>query len=153
MELISRVSWREQRRWWCKTLWRLCMYWNISAILYLSAKRAACYVKPLHVLEHLCHPLLIRQVSHPMRLLLHPHSRVHLHLFPSLLASSIWACNISWFHVKFYDFMWRSVRFLYIVHDSFHETVSKFYQSLYIWYHDMSTSFMIFRLCLCFIQF
>jgi hypothetical protein len=37
---LSRVSWREQRRWWSKTV---------------------CGAKALHVLEYLHHPLLIRQ--------------------------------------------------------------------------------------------
>jgi hypothetical protein len=42
--------------------------------------------KALHVLEHLYHPLLIRQVSRPLRLLLRPHRhpRLHLHPFPTL---------------------------------------------------------------------
>jgi hypothetical protein len=49
--------------------------------------------------------------------------------------------------------MCRPLRFLHIVPHNFLETFSKFYHSLYIWYHDMCTSFMIFGLCLCFIQF
>jgi hypothetical protein len=60
---LSRVSWREQQRWWSKTL---------------------CGVKALHVLEHLCHPLLIHQVSRSLHLLLRPHPRLHLHLLPPL---------------------------------------------------------------------
>jgi hypothetical protein len=49
--------------------------------------------------------------------------------------------------------LWRPARFLHIVRDNFHEIVSNIYQSIYIWYHDMLTGFMIFWLCLCFIQF
>jgi hypothetical protein len=56
---LSTVSWREQRRWWTKTL---------------------CGAKALHVLEHLCHPLLICQTSHP----LHHHPHLHLLSFPPL---------------------------------------------------------------------
>jgi hypothetical protein len=54
--------------------------------------------------------------------------------------------------LKLYDFMCRSLRFLHIVRHSFLETFSNFYHSLYIWYHDTWISFMIFWLCLCFIQ-
>jgi hypothetical protein len=54
---------------------------------------------------------------------------------------------------NFYDFMCRILRFLHIVRDNFHEPFSNLYHRLYIWYHDMSTSFMIFWLYLCFIQF
>jgi hypothetical protein len=56
---LSRVNYMEQQMWWSTTL---------------------CDAKALHVLEHLCHPLLIRQASRP----LHPHPHVHLHLFPPL---------------------------------------------------------------------
>jgi hypothetical protein len=35
-------------------------------------------------------------------------------------------------------------RFVHIVYDNFHETLLISYHSLYIWYHDISTSFMIF---------
>jgi hypothetical protein len=55
--------------------------------------------------------------------------------------------------LKLYDFMCRPLRFLHIVRHKFLETFSNFYRSLYIWYHDMLISFMIFWLCLCFIQF
>jgi hypothetical protein len=40
--------------------------------------------------------------------------------------------------------MWGLLGFVPIVHDNFHETVSNFYHNLYIWYHDISSSFMIF---------
>jgi hypothetical protein len=56
---LSRVSWREQRRWWSKTL---------------------CGAKTLRVLEHLRIPLLICQASQPLR----PHPRLHLLSFPPL---------------------------------------------------------------------
>jgi hypothetical protein len=55
--------------------------------------------------------------------------------------------------LKHYDFMCSSPRFLHIVRHNFLETFSIFYHSIYIWYHDMWTRFMIFWLCLCFIQF
>jgi hypothetical protein len=55
--------------------------------------------------------------------------------------------------LKLYDFMSSSLRFLHIVSHNFLQTFSNFYHSLYIWYHDTWTSFMIFWLCLCFIQF
>ena len=55
--------------------------------------------------------------------------------------------------LKLYDFMCSSPRFLHIVRLNFFETFSNFYHSIYIWYHDMWTSFMIFWLCLYFIQF
>jgi hypothetical protein len=56
---LSRVNWREQRTWWSKTM---------------------CGAKALHVLEHLCHPLLICQAG----LLLRHHPRLHLLLLPPL---------------------------------------------------------------------
>jgi hypothetical protein len=59
---LSRVSWREQQRWWRKTL---------------------CGVKALHVLEHLRHPLLIYQVSHPLG----HHPCLHLLSVPPLSTS------------------------------------------------------------------
>jgi hypothetical protein len=55
--------------------------------------------------------------------------------------------------LKLYDFMCSSLRFLHIVSHNFVQTFSIFYHNLYIWYHDTWTSFMIFWLCLCFIQF
>jgi hypothetical protein len=54
---LSRVSWREQQRWWSKTL---------------------CDAKALYVLEQLRHPLLICQAGHPFGLLLRHHPRLHL---------------------------------------------------------------------------
>ena len=45
------------------------------------------------------------------------------------------------------------LRFASIVRDNLHETFSNFYHSLHIWYHDIWTSFMIFGLCLLFIEF
>jgi hypothetical protein len=42
--------------------------------------------KALHVLKHLYHPLLIRQASRPLRHLLCPHPRLHLHTFPPLFS-------------------------------------------------------------------
>jgi hypothetical protein len=60
---LSRVNWREQRWWWSKTM---------------------CGVKALHVLEHLCHPLLICQVGLPLYLPLRYHRRLHLLRFPTL---------------------------------------------------------------------
>ena len=42
---------------------------------------------------------------------------------------------------------------LYIVRDNVHEIFWNFYHSLHIWYHDISTSFMIFGLRLLFIEF
>jgi hypothetical protein len=50
------------------------------------------------------------------------------------------------------EFQCGSLRFLHIVRHSILETFSNFYHSLYIWYHDTWTSFMIFWLCLCFIH-
>jgi hypothetical protein len=60
---LSRVNWREQRRWWIKTM---------------------CGTKALHVLEHLYHPLLICQVGLPVRLSLRYHPHLHLLSFPPL---------------------------------------------------------------------
>jgi hypothetical protein len=53
------VNCREQWRWWSET---------------------QCGAKALHVLEHLCHPLLIYQAG----LLLRHHPRLHLLAFPPL---------------------------------------------------------------------
>ena len=55
--------------------------------------------------------------------------------------------------LKLYDFICSSLRFLHIMSHNFLQTFSIFYHNLYIWYHDTWTSFMIFWLCLCFIQF
>jgi hypothetical protein len=57
---LSRVNWREQQRWWSETM---------------------CGAKALHVVEHICHPLLICQVGLPLRY--HPH--LHLLTFPPLI--------------------------------------------------------------------
>jgi hypothetical protein len=54
-----RVNYREQWRWRSETL---------------------CGAKALHVLEHLCHPLLIYQAGLP----LHHHPRLYLLTFPPL---------------------------------------------------------------------
>jgi len=43
--------------------------------------------------------------------------------------------------------------FVSIVRHNFRETLSNFYHNFHIRYHDMSTSFMIFRLYLLFIEF
>jgi hypothetical protein len=59
----SRVNSREQWRWQSKTL---------------------CGAKALHVLEHLCHPLLICEASRPLRLPLRHHPRLHLVMYPPL---------------------------------------------------------------------
>jgi hypothetical protein len=56
---LSRINWREQRRWCSETM---------------------CGAKALHVLEHLRHPLLICQVGLPLRY----HPRLHLLTFPPL---------------------------------------------------------------------
>jgi hypothetical protein len=40
----------------------------------------------------------------------------------------------------------RPARFVHIVRDNFHETMLNFYQCLYIWYYDISTSLMILTL-------
>jgi hypothetical protein len=55
--------------------------------------------------------------------------------------------------LKLHDFMRSSLRFLHIMSHNFLEIFSNFYHSIYIWYHDTWTSFMIVWLCLCFIQF
>ena len=51
------------------------------------------------------------------------------------------------------EFSEEILRFASIVRDNLRETFSIFYHSLHIWYHDISTSFMIFGLCLFFIEF
>jgi hypothetical protein len=56
-----------------------------------------------------------------------------------------------WLSPFSFKFQCRPARFLHILHHNFLETFSNFYHGLYIWYHDMWTSFMIFWLCLCFI--
>ena len=69
-------------------------------------------------------------------------------------------------HVVTYDaykpghlYMWYQIShvemscFVSIVHDNVHEIFWNFYHSLHIWYHDISTSFMIFGLRLLFIEF
>ena len=43
--------------------------------------------------------------------------------------------------------------FISIVRDNVHKIFWNFYHSLHIWYHDISTSFMIFGLRLLFIEF
>ena len=45
------------------------------------------------------------------------------------------------------------IRFVSSVHVNFAETLSIFYHSLHVWYHDNSMNFMIFRLRLLFIEF
>jgi len=45
------------------------------------------------------------------------------------------------------------IRFVSSVRVNFAETLSIFYHSLHVWYHDNSMNFMIFRLCLFFIEF
>ena len=45
------------------------------------------------------------------------------------------------------------IRFVSSVRVNFAETLSIFYHSLHVWYHDNSTNFMIFRLHLFFIEF
>jgi hypothetical protein len=62
-----RVNYREQWRWRSETL---------------------CGAKALHVLKHLRHPLLICQAS----LLLYLHPRLHLLVFPPILAFSPLEC-------------------------------------------------------------
>jgi hypothetical protein len=47
----------------------------------------------------------------------------------------------------FYDFIWMTPMFLHIAHDNFNKTLPNIYHSLFLWYYDMSTSFMIFWLC------
>jgi hypothetical protein len=58
-----------------------------------------------------------------------------------------------WATHKILKLQCRPARFLHIVCDNFLETFLNFYHRLYIWYHDMWRRFMIFWLCLCFIQF
>ena len=45
------------------------------------------------------------------------------------------------------------IRFVSSVHVNFAETLSIFYHSLHVWYHDNSMNFVIFRLRLLFIEF
>ena len=72
--------------------------------------------------------------------------------------------NCVWSVFKFYkktNEVWKSWNllrcrmswFISIVRDNVHQTFSNFYHSLHIWYHDISTSFMIFGLRLLFIEF
>jgi hypothetical protein len=65
----SRVNCREQWRWRSETL---------------------CGAKALHVLEHLCHPLISRQASLPLR----HYPRLHLLTFPPLVGSVILQANV-----------------------------------------------------------
>jgi hypothetical protein len=60
---LSRVNCRKQWRWRSETL---------------------CGAKALHVLEHLRHPLISRQVSLPLHLPLCHYPRLHLLTFPPL---------------------------------------------------------------------
>ena len=45
------------------------------------------------------------------------------------------------------------LRFVSNVRDNFYETCSIFYHSLHVWYHDILTNLIIFRLRLIFIEF
>ena len=69
-------------------------------------------------------------------------------------------------HVIMYDaykaghlYMWDLIShvemswFVSIVRDNVYQNFSNFYHSLHIWYDDISISFMIFGLCLLFIEF
>jgi hypothetical protein len=65
--IVRRVSWREQRIWWSKT---------------------RCDAKALHVLKHLCHPLLIGKQGVCLAIILASNSS------RCLLSSSSRVCNI-----------------------------------------------------------
>ena len=52
-----------------------------------------------------------------------------------------------------YDSSSEILRFVNIVHDRLCETFSNFYHSLHLWYHEILTNLMIFRVCLLFLEF
>ena len=52
-----------------------------------------------------------------------------------------------------YDSSWEILQVVNIIHDILCETFSIFYHSLHIWYHEILTNLMIFRLCLLFLEF
>ena len=52
-----------------------------------------------------------------------------------------------------YDSSSEILRFINIVHDRLCKTLLIFYHSLHIWYHEILTNLMIFRLCLLFLEF
>ena len=52
-----------------------------------------------------------------------------------------------------YDSSCEILRVVNIIHDILCETFSIFYQSLHVWYHEILTNLMIFRLCLLFLEF
>ena len=52
-----------------------------------------------------------------------------------------------------YDSSCEILRVINIIHDILCETFSFFYHNLYIWYHEILTNLMIFRLCLLFLEF
>ena len=52
-----------------------------------------------------------------------------------------------------YDSSFEILWFVNIVHDILCETFSIFYHSLHVWYHEILTNLMIFRLRLLFLEF
>ena len=52
-----------------------------------------------------------------------------------------------------YDSSCEIPRFVNIIHDRLSETFSIFYHSLHVWYHEILTNLMIFRLRLLFLEF
>jgi len=51
------------------------------------------------------------------------------------------------------DSSYEILRVVNIIHDILCETFSIFYHNLPIWYHEILTNLMIFRLCLLFLEF
>ena len=88
-----------------------------------------------HTWINLCSLLPIQKVlkSNPIR------SSLWLQILP----------NPSQCYDSSYEILWV----VNIIHDILCETFSIFYQSLHIWYHEILTNLMIFRLRLLFLEF
>jgi hypothetical protein len=160
---------------------RLCMYWNISAIL---ASISWCSL--LSVFSWVCN-IPSQCYSNSKRRYITQGMTSYKSTNLELLYAMIWAVlsrSYGWARarapcshlrksrsgwrlncpvgnpvppislcVEIIEFQCSSLRFLHILPHNFLKTFSNFYHNLYIWYHDMWTSFMNFWLCLCFIQF
>ena len=74
----------------------------------------------------------------------------------SLKANLNWTITLTksnWIFLNYMTFCSEMLSFVSNVHDNFYETCSIFYHSLHVWYHDILTNLIIFRLRLIFIEF
>ena len=68
------------------------------------------------------------------------------------IQSSLWLQILS-NSSQLYDSSSEMLRSISNVHEKLCKTFSVFYHSLHIWYHEILTNLMIFRVCLLFIEF